>query len=356
MRHDPVGAPEPARSGRCLRARLLLGAVGLAVVTAAGCSSAASAGGPVSGTITIAAIPGMDTASLYLAQKDGYFAAEGMSHVIIKTYTSESAALTALQNGQASIAASDYGDIFYAQSQTPNLKVLADSYDAAPGVLEILTMPGSRITSPADLAGQTIGVPNDQQLPNYQKLPVSGSDHPVSLETAAATQVLTNYLGNAALSGGLNWEPMSQQQELAALQNHSLPAVLVSQPYIYEAESDFGAVEVLDAYSGSTAGLPLTGYVATNAWVSHNAAAVADFQAAIGKAQTQATMTGQVQQLLPQATGMTALQADLSTIGTYPTSTSVTGLERVVRLLTGDNLVPLSNAPAVPPMIVKPGS
>jgi NitT/TauT family transport system substrate-binding protein len=350
MRHDPVGAPEPARSGRCLRARLLLGAAGLAVVTAAGCSTAGSAGGPVSGTITIAAIPGIDTAPLYLAQQDGYFADEGISHVVIKTYTSGSAALAALQNGQADIAASDYGDIFYAQSHAPNFKVLADSYDAAPGVLEILTLPGSAITSPAALEGQTIGVPNDQQLP------VQGTDHPVSLETAAATQVLTNYLGNAALSGGLNWEPMSQQQELAALQHHSLQAVLVSQPYIYQAESLFGAVEVLDAYSGSTAGLPLTGYVATNAWVTHNAAAVADFQAAIGKAQTQATMTGQVQQLLPKATGMTGLEADLSTIGTYPTSTSVTGLERVVRLLAGDNLVTPSNAPAVPPMVVKPGS
>jgi NitT/TauT family transport system substrate-binding protein len=348
MRHDPAGAPEPARSGRHLRARLLLGAAAaLAVMTAVGCSSAATAGGAVSGTVTIAAIPGVDTAPLYLAQKNGYFAAEGLSHVVIKTYTSESAELTALQGGQADIAASDYGDIFYAQSQSPDLRVLADSYDAAPGVLEIITLPHSPIASPADLAGQTIGVPNDQQLP------VSGSDHPLSLETAAATEVLSNYLGNAALS--MNWQPMSQQQEIAALQHHALQAVLVSEPYIYEAESQLGAVEVLDAYSGSTAGLPLTGYVATNAWVTHNPAAVADFQAVIGRAQTQASMTGQVQQLLPKTTGMTVADADLSTIGTYPTSTSVTGLERVVRLLANDHLVSLNHAPAVPHMIVTPG-
>jgi NitT/TauT family transport system substrate-binding protein len=302
----------------------------------------------VSGTVTIAAIPGIDTAPLYLAQKNGYFAAEGLSHVVIKTFASESAELTALQGGQADIAASDYGDIFYAQSQSPDLRVLADSYDAAPGVLEIITLPHSPIASPADLAGQTIGVPNDQQLP------ISGSDRPLSLETAAATEVLTNYLGNAALS--MNWQPMSQQQEITALEHHDLQAVLISEPYIYEAESQLGAVEVLDAYSGSTAGLPLTGYVATNAWVTHNPAAVADFQAAVGQAQTQASMTGQVQQLLPKTTGMTAADADLSTIGTYPTSTSVTGLERVVRLLANDHLVPLDHAPAVPSMIVKPGS
>ena len=340
MRHDPVGAGEPARSGRRLRASRLAGAAaGLAVVLAAGCSSASTAGGPVSGTVTIAAVPGIDTAPLYLAQKNGYFAAEGLSHVVIKPFTSQAAELSALQTGQADIAASDYGDIFHAEYQSPNLRILADSYDAAPGVLEIIALPGT-ITSPAQLQDLRIGVPNDQLVPG--------------LETAAATQVLTNYLGNAALS--MNWVPMSQQQEITALQNKSLPAVLVSEPYIYEAESQLGAVEVLDAYSGSTAGMPLTGYIGMNAWVTHNPNAVADFQAAISQAQTQASMTGQVQQLLPKTTGVTMADADLSTIGSYPTSTSVTGLERVVRLLANDGLIPLNHAPSVPPMIVKPGS
>src|SRR5215475_6415174 len=153
MRLDPVGAPEPTRSGRRLRVRLLLGAAaGLAVALAAGCSGAATPGGPVSGTITIAAIPGIDTAPLYLAQKNGIFAAEGLSHVVIKTFPSGSAELTALQNGQADIAASDYGDIFYAESQSKDLlRVLADGYDAGPGAVEILTWDGSGINSPADL-------------------------------------------------------------------------------------------------------------------------------------------------------------------------------------------------------------
>jgi NitT/TauT family transport system substrate-binding protein len=347
MRHDPVGAGEPRRSGRRLRARRLAGAAaGLAVVTIAGCSTAGTAGGPVSGTITIAAIPGIDTAPVYLAQKNGYFADEGLSHVVIKTFPSESAELTALQGGQADIAASDYGDIFYAQSKGSDLRVLADGYDAAPGVLEIIALPGT-ITSPTQLLGKLIGVPNDQLVSS------AGANHAVSQETAAATQVLTNYLGNGALS--MNWQPMSQQQEITALQKHRLPAVLVSEPYIYQAASQLGAVEVLDAYSGSTAGMPLTGYVAMNAWVKHNPDAVADFQAAISKAQTQASMTGQVQQLLPRTTGMTVTEAALSSIGIYPTSTSITGLERVVRLLAGNHLVPPNNAPAVPPMVVKPG-
>jgi NitT/TauT family transport system substrate-binding protein len=303
-------------------------------------------GGTVSGTITIAASPGIDSAPLYLAQKNGDLAAAGLSHVDIKSYPSESAALNALHTGQANIAASDYGDIFHAQSLGADLRVLADGYDAAPGVVEILALPGT-ITSPAQLQGQPIGVPDDQAV-------VPGSGHPVSLETAAATQVLTDFLGNGAMA--MNWQQMPAQQEITALRQGRVAAILVTEPYIFEAQSQLGAVEVLDAYSGSTAGLPLTGYVATNTWVKGNGAAVADFQAAIGNALSQSAMTGQVQQVLPKTTGMTVSDADLATIGTYPTSTSITGLERVVRLLATYNLVPLNKAPSVPPMIVKPGS
>jgi NitT/TauT family transport system substrate-binding protein len=350
MRHDPALASLPSRLRRGSRARYVLAPVAaLAALISAGCSTGGSAGGAVSNTITIAAVPGIDTAPLYLAQKNGLFAAEGLTHVVIKNYSSEPAELAALQNAQADIAASDYGDIFYAQSQSPDLKVLADGYDATQGVLEVLTLPGSAITSPVNLAGARVGVPDDQVL-----LGLTNSGDPISLDTAAATQVLSNYLGNNAES--VTWVPMSQPDEISALEHGQLAAVLVSEPYIYEAESQVGAVAVLDACSGSTASLPLSGYVAMKAWVKDNPAAVADFQAAIAQAQTQASMSGEVQQLLPRTAGMSVEDADLSTIGTYPTSTSVVGLERVVRLMWNFNMLKSGEAPSVPPMVVKPGS
>jgi len=270
--------------------------------------------------------------------------------VVIHSYTSEAAGLAAIANGQADIAASDYGDIFYAQAQNPDLRILADGYDAAAGVLEVITMPTSTITSPGQLANPSVlvGVPAEQQLHG-----LSGAG-PDSLDAAAATQVLKTYLGNNAES--VNWDALSQQQELAELQSGQLAAALVSEPYIYEAESQFGAREILDACSGSTAGLPLTGYVATKAWVRDNPAAAADFQAAIASAQTQAAMTGQVQQVLPKTAGMTVTDADLSTIGSYPTSISTINLERVVRLMWNFNMIKSGQPPAVPPMIVGRGS
>ncbi len=336
----------PFQSGRGFRARHLpAAAAALTVLLAAGCAGGGP-GGTVSSTVTIAAIPGVDTAPLYLAQRDGIFTAAGLTHVVIHSYSSDSAELSAVANGQADIAASDYGDIFYAQSQNPDLRILADGYDATAGVLEVITLPGSSITSPVDLANQRVGVPDDQVLPE-------DSGDPISLDAAAAAQVLTTYLGNDV--GSVTWVPMSQQQEIAALENHQdgLAAILVSEPYIYEAESQFGATEVLDACSGSTASLPLTGYVASKSWVSQNPAAAADFQAAIAKAQTEAAMTGQVQQVLPKTTGMSVVDADLSTIGSYPTSISTVSLERVTRLMSDFNMFKAA-PPKVPRMIVKP--
>jgi NitT/TauT family transport system substrate-binding protein len=339
----------PQRSGGIRGQGLLAGAAGLTVLLAAGCGGAASPGGTVSAPITIAAIPGVDTAPLYLAQRDGMFAAEGLTHVVIDSYSSESAELSALANGRANIAASDYGDIFYDESQNPDLRILADGYDASAGVLEVLTWPGSKITAPASLANQSIGIPIEQVLPG-----MAGSGHPLSLDAAAATQVLTNYIGNAVDS--ITWLPMPQEQEVAELQDHKLSAAVLSEPYIYEAESRFGASEVLDACSGSTAGLPLTGYVATNDWVKGNAAAVADFQAVMTRAQTEASMTGEVQMVLPQAANMTVEDADLSTVGIYPTATSATNLERVVRLMSDLDMIGTGQAPGVPPMLVRSGS
>jgi NitT/TauT family transport system substrate-binding protein len=347
MRH--AHGSVPYRSGRGLRSQGLLAvAAGLTVLLAVGCSSAASPGATFSSKVTIAAVPGIDTAPLYLAERDGIFAADGLTHVVIDDVPTEAAALSAVAKGQADIAASDYGSIFYAQSLDPDLRILADGYDASAGVLEVLTWPNSSIT-PATMAGDQIGVPDEQVLPIQP-----GSDDPVSLDAAAATQVLTNYLGNDAES--VHWQPMSQQQEVADLQSHALNAAVLSQPYIYEAESEFGASVVFDACSGSTASLPLTGYVATDAWVKAHSSAVADFQAAVAKANTDASMAGEVQKILPNTTGMTVADADLSTIGSYPTSTSAINLERVVRLMTNFDMLKPTQVPSVPLMIVTPGS
>jgi NitT/TauT family transport system substrate-binding protein len=336
MRHDQAGYPPLSKGRQTRKGRYLLAGVsGLAVVLAsAGCSG--GSGTQFSTQVVIAAVPGVDNAPLFLAKKDGLFAQAGLTSVVIKNYPSVGAEFTALQNGSADIAASDYGDIFYKESQSPDYKILADGYDATAGVLEVLTYPGSGITNPAQLKDVKVGLPGTEILPVN-----TANGAPVSLDAAAAQQVLFSYLDNADTT--VQWTPMSQQKEVTELQQHKLKAILVGEPYIYQAESEFGATEVLDACSGPTANLPLSGYVSMAAWATRYPAAAADFQAAIVKAQSDGAMAGPVRQVLPSATGMPVADADMATIGTYPTTTSISELERVVLMLTNDTVISLGS-------------
>jgi NitT/TauT family transport system substrate-binding protein len=331
MRLDPAGisllrGSARPRAGRCV----LVAASGLAVALVAACGSSSSPGGTDGQPVTIAVMRDVSDAPIYLAQKDGLFKAEGLNDVVVKTYTTSADELSAIQSGQADIASADYGSIFYREAQASNLKILADGYDATQGVLEVLALPHSAL-QPQDLTNQGIrvGLPNNELLP----LP-KGTDAPPSLEAGAATEVLETYLESAAEN--INWKTMPEQNEVAALADGKVQAILVGEPYIYEAESRYGAVEVMDACSASTANLPLSGYVATTAWVKDNPGAVADFRAALATAQSDASMTGVIQRVLPGAAKMTTEDADLSTIGTYPTNTSIQDLERVLNLMDFD--------------------
>lgn len=336
MRHDlarvgEVGSCRSRGALRRLRARsLAAAAAGLAAAgLAAGCGSAAAPGtgsaSRVTGQVTIAAVPGLDSIPVFLAQQEGLFTKAGLSRIVVRRYSSATAELAALNSGQADIAASDYGDIFLAQARRKDLRVLADGYDASPGVMEVMTWPGSPVRTPANLKNQSVAAPDDDLLATGR--------HPVSLGTAAAAEVLGDYFPTLQ-TAPVTWVPMSQQQEVAGLESHHLQAALLGQPYIAEAESQVGAVEVLDAYSASTQSMPLSGYVATSSWVARNSAAVADFRSAIARAKSQASSTAVVDMLLPKIDpGVTQIDANLASPGSYPASTSVTALQRVVRLL-----------------------
>ena len=134
----------------------------------------------------------------------------------------------------------------------PDLRIVADGYHAAPGVMEVLTLPNSGITTPQDLEGKTIGTTEPQVIPVQKGVPYS-------LETVATQSVLENDGVNPAR---VKWKPLPSGDLINALADRQVNAILIQEPYIYEAESRLGAIEVLDSCSGATASLPLSGYFA----------------------------------------------------------------------------------------------
>ena len=278
--------------------------------------------------IRVAAVPGIENANLYLAVQGGYFSRAGVAVKIVRFRTIQDE-LNALNSGEVDVIAADYGDMFVAQTAKPIYQILADGYDAAPGVTEILTMPNSSVASPSELAGLSIPVPNSEEV----KAPPGD---PSTLAVASAVSVLQSDGVNLA---AVNWDSMPQQQEISELVHGHAKAVLLTGINVYRAQQA-GAVELIDGCSGPTSGIPLDGFFATGGWLAEadHASAAKAFQQGLYAADAAATMPGPIQAVLPKWMGISKQEADLVTIGTYPLSTITASLVRTAELLWNEGM------------------
>jgi NitT/TauT family transport system substrate-binding protein len=282
--------------------------------------------------VTVAEVPGIDNAPLSVAVQDELFQQHGL-RVTVKDYTSLKAELQAVTSGQAQVAAGDYTDFLYAQSVTGSghvsLRLIADGYDATSDSVAILALPNT-ITTPQQLAGLKGGV----ATPPADVIPFS-STAPYNVETLAAEQVLQN---DGVSPSSVTWKPMPPTEMIGALHSGQVKAILVSEPYILEAEEKLGAVEVMDASSGVTSGLPMSGYFSLASYAQAHSSAVQSFQAALSQAQSDCAQRGLVQSVLSGQGSMTKGSASLVTLGTYPASLNVGQVQRVATLMYDSGL------------------
>ena len=137
---------------------------------------------------------------------------------------------------------------------------------------------------------------------------------------------------------------------IQALATHQVNAILATEPTIFEAESQLGAVPVLDSCTGSTANLPLDGYFSTRTFASAQQAKLTAFRNVLLRAQTLAnSQSAPVRNTLEGSEGMSVQDASLLTIGQYPTTVSVNDLQRVISLMFFFNAIPVQ--PSVKAMI-----
>jgi NitT/TauT family transport system substrate-binding protein len=290
-----------------------------------------------SGSITVAVVPGIDNAPLEVAVQDGLFRQHGLS-VTIHSYTTASQVITALKSGQATIAGGDYTDFFYAQSKGlglakgVGLSLIADGYDAVANSMAILTLPrkGWNITAAQDLQGKTVASPPAQGISAAPGLPFN-------MPTLAAEQVLQS---DGLSPSSVTWSQTSPTKMLAALNSGRVHAILATEPFIFEAEQKLGATEVVDASNGVTGNLPLSGYFTLSTYAKQQPANIEAFQAALSQAQSDASMGGQVQAVLPHYANITRQDAAMVTLGTYPAALSVGQVQRVVSLMVDAGMIP----------------
>jgi NitT/TauT family transport system substrate-binding protein len=276
--------------------------------------------------VTIAAPYEVADAPLFIGINDGLFRQAGLNVRVISE-PSVNAEVAALRSGQADIAFGDYADMFYAQQQQAKLQlnIVANGYDAAPNVMEVLALPGSHITSPAALKGKTVGTSEPQEMGTLRS-----KAKPYSLDTIATWSVLSS---DNVFPTTINWQPMQTSQLIGALQSGQVKAILATEPTIYLAESKLGAVPVLDSCTGATANLPLAGYFSDAAYAKGHATNLAAFRAALLKAQSNGSMSAPLQNALTKYDHLGVQAASLVTLGTYPTSLQEPDLQRIANLM-----------------------
>ncbi len=171
-----------ARGGRAQLTRRSCAVVSASLaLLAAGCSAPGGSPGQAAGSqqIAVAVVPGFANAPLQVAVQDGLFARRHLD-VTVQTYQTLQQAYAALTSGQADVISGDYAGLLYAQAHDPRagLRLLADGYDAMPGAMEVLTLPGSAISTPQDLQGKAVATPPGSWPPSPPMRPTTSRRSP----------------------------------------------------------------------------------------------------------------------------------------------------------------------------------
>ncbi|GAA1629390.1 ABC transporter substrate-binding protein [Nonomuraea maheshkhaliensis] len=297
----------------------LIGLVASLVIT--GCSSSGEGGGTTSASsemktdLLIGQYPGADSAPLFIAMERGFFKEEGLN-VKQEPIQAPQAVLPKLSNGTMDVVLGSYATILTIQEAgTEKFKYIADSYQGAAGAFGIMVKKGSTIKDVAGLKGKKVGVNALAGLgvltmnPHFK---IAGLDPKTDIQYV---EVPTT-----------NW--------LSSLDKGDVDAVWMTDPYVSEAKKTLGATMLLDTMSGPTDGLPITGWAATEKWVSENPKTLAAFQRAMAKAQNiAATDRSAVTKVLPTFTKIPAETAATINLGNYPTTLSADRIQRVADLM-----------------------
>lgn len=307
----------------------LASAGALALGLLAACStSGASTTSPPAGLekthLTVGALPVVDTAGLYLAIKNGYFRQEGLT-VTVMPLTKSIDAIPDMMQGKADIVAgANYVSFFQAQLGSHGklkFKVLVDGTACGTDTFEVLALPSSGISSPAQLAGKTIAVN------------ISNNIQTLLTDTA----LRADHVNPSAV----HYKVVPFPKMAAALKAHKVNAISAVEPFITAAELGAGAENILSTCTGPTADFPISGYFATQQWTQRYPHTARAFQAAMAKGQALADSSrAAVEQVLPSyVPGLSAQETAIVNLGQFPTGLDVTHLQRVADLMASGNLV-----------------
>jgi NitT/TauT family transport system substrate-binding protein len=316
---------------------LLLTAGALAL--AAGCS----AGSPAASSaveqqdLTAAVVPAVDSAGFFVALYDGLFKAAGLHVTFVPAISSE----TVIDRqelakpgspGEVDISCGNYVSYIQAQEawdrgQRPSasdpgvvaadLDIFAEGSVMEPGTVAIYTMPGSRITTLADLKGKKIAINAPGNI-LYLLVASVLAEHGIS---PSQVRFVTSY-PFPAMAG--------------ALKDGRVDAAVLPEPFASAAQLQYGAVPMTDLDQGAATQFPVEGYAVTKAWAKAHPKTLAAFYRALEQGQeiadTDRTALEHAMEDLPAGLAVPAQTAAVMAVPDFPVTGSQAGTVDQVQL------------------------
>jgi NitT/TauT family transport system substrate-binding protein len=268
--------------------------------------------------LTVAVLPLVDDAPLYVGIQQGLFSDQGLE-VRPKIVKTGAEAVDLVSTGKVDVAVSSNTTILLSAVKGKPVRIVAEAALATHRSVDVLVHPDSGIMSVRDLVGKKFAVGN---LTCTCLLAVRARIRNLGVDPAKVTFVAV---------------PQAQMPE--ALRTRKVDAVVTYEPWVTVAQTTFGARELFDPVSGATAGLPLHSYIVNADFARTNPRTVAALQRGLIASQRMAADRRHVEAVIPMLTKVSPKIAAVISLPDFPTSVSVIRLQRIADLLTSQQLL-----------------
>jgi NitT/TauT family transport system substrate-binding protein len=316
------------RLGYCL-------AAGIPVIVLAACAGSGGSGRvsgppPEVSSIVLDTVPTADTAGIYIAKDDGYFARQGLSVKIVPVGGAQYG-LGDLQTGRAQLIEGNYVSFILAQTagrfaapdpanakatepvKPINMRIIADTSQLQPGNQALYVLPGAPYKTVQDLV----------------------RDH-ATIGVNALHNIGTLLLGSLLASAGSKVDAVNQVPETLSelphlLAQHKISAAWLPEPLGTLAQQEYGATVLADFDQGSLQDFPIGTVAGSTSWVQSHPNTVAAFLRALEQGQQAAdTDRAAVEQaLVKNGVAPSAEIAATMSFPTYPLVMDVPVMQRV---------------------------
>jgi len=257
-----------------------------------------------------------DLAPLYMARKDGLFAAEGL--IVEPVVASGGAAqIASMVAGDIDITYSNYVSVLEAAKKGLPLRIIRENNRSGPQGIYAMA---DGISKPAELAGKKIAV---NSLGNIQEL--------------TARAVLQSYGVDPST---LTFVELPPPEMLSALERGDVDAAWLVEPFVTLASQTSDVARVVSAFEGPTENLPVAGWTATEQFVQENPDEVAAFVRAMDQAMSRAQAHPKaLEQTIPTYTDISAGLAHRLSEPVLATRSDLSDLDELEALMVEHGII-----------------